>query len=544
MPEAVAVAVDDIENRQVNIKEKPQKVADNKKSDKSKSKKDKEKKRKREKDGDESSGSKKKEKKDKKKKSKENKEETASSKSDTADESVSASPRNTATAKEAQEFYEKHNISVTDDSASGKGGGEVFYPCIEFDQTGFDKKILKACKGFKNPTPIQAACWPIVLKGRDIVGIAETGSGKTFAFALPAMTHIMSKKDGKKAKPGKPFVLVVAPTRELAMQTHEQCEIAGKHVGVTSICIYGGVPKYEQVRALKSGAAIVIATPGRLVDLINDGSCDLSEVSYLVLDEADRMLDQGFEQEIRNIIGMTKPSNKRQTLMFSATWPESIRKLSGDFLKNPMKVTIGSDELAVNQRVDQIVEVVEPFDKDAKLLQLLNKYHKTRRNKVLVFVLYKKEAGRVEGFLRKQGFRCEAIHGDKTQDQRTKALSQFKDGTIPLLIATDVAARGLDIPNVEYVINYTFPLTIDEYIHRIGRTGRAGKKGVSHTLFTFHDKSHSGELVNVLKTANMNVPESLLKFGTTVKKKEHKAYGAFFKDIDPKAKATKIVFDD
>ncbi|KAJ1673605.1 hypothetical protein EV182_004909, partial [Spiromyces aspiralis] len=367
----------------------------------------------------------------------------------------------------------------------------------------------------------------------------------TFAFGLPALAHILGLPEKqRKTKPGRPLVLILAPTRELAMQTHEQCRDSGRHVGVKSVCLYGGVSKNDQKSQLKKDQpAILIATPGRLIDLIEDRTVDLSRVSYLVLDEADRMLDQGFEDAIRKIIGATKPAETRQTVMFSATWPESVRKLANDFLKDPAKVTIGSDELTVNQRVKQIVEVLEPTQKESRLLQLLEKYHHTRKNKVLVFVLYKKEAGRIEGFLRKKGWKCEAIHGDKPQDQRTKALELFKTGKVPLLIATDVAARGLDIPNVEYVINFTFPLTIDEYIHRIGRTGRAGKKGTSHTLFTSYDKSHSGELVNVLRSAGVPVPEALLKFGTAVKKKEHKAYGAFFKDIDPNVKGTKIIFD-
>ncbi|KAI9298058.1 DEAD-domain-containing protein [Neoconidiobolus thromboides FSU 785] len=415
-----------------------------------------------------------------------------------------------------QKFREKNSITYN--------GDKDYKPILKFNYAGFSSEILEYCKNFKEPTPIQSSCWPIILNNRDVVGIAQTGSGKTLAFTLPALMHI--KRTGK-MKSKLPTVLILAPTRELAMQSYEICEKVGQMFGIRSTCIYGGVPKDSQRRDLKKGVQIIIATPGRLLDLIEDNSCDISQVNYLVLDEADRMLDFGFEPAIRSLI--SKIHSKRQTVMLSATWPETIRKLANEFLSKPIHVTIGSEDLAVSHNVTQIVEVLDdPFAKDRKLIEILRNYHKSRENRVLVFVLYKKEA---------------AIQGDLSQNQRTEALARFKDGTCPLLIATDVAARGLDIPKVEYVINYTFPLTIDDYVHRIGRTGRAGNKGISHTFFTAHDKQHSGALINVLKSANQDVPENLLKFGTTVKKKEHKAYGAFFKDIDENAKPTKIVFD-
>jgi len=192
------------------------------------------------------------------------------------------------------------------------------------------------------------------------------------------------------------------------------------------------------------------------------------------------------------------------------------------FLKNPIKVTIGTEALTANKNVKQIVEVIEANDRDTRLVELLNLYHKSRKNKILVFVLYKKEATRVENFLRRKGFTNTSIHGDKSQQQRLEALATFTQGTCPLLVATDVAARGLDIPKVEYVINYSFPLTIHDYVHRIGRTGRAGAKGISHTFFQQFDKAHAGELVSVLKESNQEVPEDLLKFGVAIKKKEPK----------------------
>ena len=201
-------------------------------------------------------------------------------------------------------------------------------------------------------------------------------------------------------------------------------------------------------------------------------------------------------------------------------------------------------DLSANNRIEQRVEVVDPFSKESKLLNLLKEYHKSRKNRILIFALYKKEAARLEGFLKRNGYHVAAIHGDLNQQQRSSAIEGFKNGSCPLLIATDVAARGIDIPNVEYVINVTFPLTIEDYCHRIGRTGRAGKSGISHTFFTVHDKTHSGSLINILKQANQKVPDELMKFGTTVKKKLDPNYGAFTKDIDPNLKPTKITFDD
>ena len=229
--------------------------------------------------------------------------------------------------------------------------------------------------------------------------------------------------------------------------------------------------------------------------------------------------------------------------MFSATFPTSIQELAHEFLADPIKVTCGSEDLVASRSVKQFVDVVDPHEKDSKIHHLLKQYHSSRKNRIVLFVLYKKEAIRVERTLQKRGWNCVAIHGDKGQDARTEAVEQFKSGKIPLLIATDVAARGLDIPDVEYVLNYTFPLTIEDYVHRIGRTGRGGKNGTSHTFFTVHDKARAGELVNVLREAKQSIPQDLLKFGTHVKKKEHKLYGAFAKNVDMTKKATKIKFD-
>ncbi|KAL0447718.1 UNVERIFIED_CONTAM: DEAD-box ATP-dependent RNA helicase 5 [Sesamum latifolium] len=376
-----------------------------------------------------------------------------------------------------------------------------------------------------------------LLDGRDFIGIAATGSGKTIAFGVPAIMHVLSKRKGKTAKKRNPLCLVLSPTRELAQQIFDVLCDAGKPSGVQSVCIYGGTSKGPQISSLKSGVDIVIGTPGRLKDLIEMEVCSLKEV----LDEADRMLDMGFEPEVRSILSQT--SSVRQMVMFSATWPPAVHQLAQEFMDpHPVKVL---DDRA----------------RDERLQTLLEKYHKSRKNRVLVFVLYKKEASRVENMLNRRGWKVVSISGDKAQHARTQALSLFKEGTCPLMIATDVAARGLDIPDVEVVINYSFPLTTEDYVHRIGRTGRAGKKGVAHTFFTKENKGLAGELINVLREAQQVVPESLLKFGTHVKKslvssgltallvinfmQESKLYGAHFREINANApKATKITFDN
>jgi ATP-dependent RNA helicase DBP3 len=273
--------------------------------------------------------------------------------------------------------------------------------------------------------------------------------------------------------------------------------------------------------------------------------------------------DMGFEEDVRFIISQTKDKTKgRQTLMFSATWPAAIQQIALEYMVDPVRVYVGfeaivgsngenavDDSLSANKRVSQTVEVIEDRAREARLFELLKKYTKNHSKsepyRVLIFALYKKEASRLETTIARNGYSglVNSIHGDKSQDARTKALADFKHGKTPLLVATDVAARGLDIPNVELVINYTFPLTIEDYVHRIGRTGRAGKKGISFTFFQSGDKAHAGELQQVMKQAGQDVPQDLLNFGSTIKKKEHKLYGNFGPRGGPMKKATKITFD-
>ncbi|KAH8887922.1 DEAD-domain-containing protein [Thozetella sp. PMI_491] len=462
-------------------------------------------------------------------------------------------------AADIQAYLEKQQITISD-----SGSASQLRPILEFAHIPSSDLVSKnPFATFTTPTPIQAASWPFSLAGRDIIGIAETGSGKTFAFALPCVEALSrsAKPAPSKDRTVHARAVIVSPTRELAMQTHASISTLASLVGLSAVCLFGGSSKDEQRALLRKnrGADIVVATPGRLKDFLSEGCVSLEQVQFAVLDEADRMLDKGFEEDIKLILGQCPAREQRQTLMFTATWPTSVRGLAEGFMVNPVKITIGGKtragdededgngtvELQANSRITQKVEVVEARGKEFRLFQLLKEAQqgKGKNDRILVFCLYKKEAVRVEQFLERKGIRVASIHGDLRQEQRTRSLEAFKAGTTTVLVATDVAARGLDIPEVKLVINLTFPLTIEDYVHRIGRTGRAGKEGNAITLFTEHDKAHSGSLVNILKGANQEVPEDLLKFGTTVKKKAHDSYGAFFKDVDMNKKGTKITFD-
>lgn len=444
---------------------------------------------------------------------------------------------------ETEAFLKTNAIQVTDPRSSNLRAISSF-AFLPTSTSAFGSFF----NGFSSPTPIQATAWPFLLSGRDVVGIAETGSGKTLAFSLPLAVRLseLQKTKGVRA-------VIVAPTRELAIQVFEQINslVQTAATPLKAVCIFGGVSKDDQRRSLKN-ANIIVATPGRLKDFMGDGSADVSKVRYLVLDEADRMLDKGFEDDIKFIISAMPSSKKRQTAMFTATWPKSIRDLAATFMRDPVRITIGrsatedSGSLRANPRIKQTVEVMEPFAKEARLLQLLRQlqFGANRSDRILVFCLYKKEALRIERLLTGRGLPAAGIHGDMSQRDRLASLDAFKAGTATLLVATDVAARGLDIPDVKAVVNVTFPLTAEDYVHRIGRTGRAGQDGVSITFFTEQDKGLAGGLVNVLKAAGQPVPEALLKFGTTVKKKQHDAYGAFYREGEEGKKAVKITFDD
>ena len=362
---------------------------------------------------------------------------------------------------EIDEFLTSKGVTITDPRTETVS----LRPVIEFHHlpsTNLLEKNPSPFAGYKAPTPIQSASWPFTLSGRDVIGVAETGSGKTMAFAIPCVESV-SAMGGRK---GAVKAVVVSPTRELAMQTHEQLKKVAALVGLKCVCIYGGASKDDQRNLLQRGADIIVATPGRLKDFMSDETVDLGASAFVVLDEADRMLDKGFEEDIKQILGACRPREQRQTLMFTATWPQSVQSLASTFMVDPVKVTIGSGgketasgevELQANARITQTVEVVDPKDKEFRLLQILKAHQqgKARNDRILVFCLYKKEATRVEGFLQRKGINVGGIHGDLKQEQRTRSLEAFKTGKTPVLVATDVAARGLDIPEVKLVINVT-----------------------------------------------------------------------------------------
>jgi len=362
---------------------------------------------------------------------------------------------------------------------------------------------------------------------------------------LPCLIcHKMKKKS--------PAVLVMAPTRELALQTFEVM----KKVAVTwkIVCVYGGEPKKEQVKQLSGQPAdAIVATPGRLLDLMQDGHIDLAHSGCAVLDEADRMLDMGFEPSIRKILETTPA--KRQTLMFSATWPHDVQKLSKDFLKNPVHVTLGSKKLASNESVTQEVLVVEEWDKQKLLKKYLESWvgkgGKQNDVRVLIFGLYKKSVQRLADQLWYDNYNVESIHGDKSQADRNRAVEQFKSGQVTILVATDVAARGLDIKGVNYVLNFEFPLVCEDYVHRVGRTGRAGAKGTAVTFFTPQNKEFARELRGILQNANQAINKDFdalcEKAPPTIKRKTaaDKMYGRGQAGGDmPMKAAEKVKFDD
>jgi ATP-dependent RNA helicase DBP3 len=389
---------------------------------------------------------------------------------------------------------------------------ELCRPISAFDYLPAQGKAYSNIfKTFSEPTPIQAAAWPFLFAHRDVIGVAETGSGKTLAFGIPCVERIraLPAKERRHIK-----AVIVSPTRELACQIFDQLEKLAQPAGLNVVCIYGGVPKDQQRADLKR-SQIVVATPGRLFDLMSEQAADISHADYVCLDEADRMLDKGFEEDIKKIISATAPTSSRQTVMFTATWPQSIRDLANTFMKTPVQIYIGNTptgELKANVRIEQSVEVMDPRDKEMRLHKLLQQYQKgsKSRDRILVFCLYKKEAARIENFIHNKGFNVVGIHGDLAQAKRTASLQAFKSGNVTIMVATDVAARGLDIPAVKLVINVTFPLTAEDYVHRIGRyepkisllplisllmiyrTGRAGETGKSITFFTEHEKSLSG----------------------------------------------------
>ncbi|KAG6459593.1 ATP-dependent RNA helicase dbp2 isoform X1 [Manduca sexta] len=402
---------------------------------------------------------------------------------------------------EIEAYRSQHQITVK--------GRDVPAPSIYFEEGGFPdyamKEILK--QGFPNPTPIQAQGWPIALSGRDMVGIAQTGSGKTLAYILPAIVHIINQP--RLLRDEGPIVLVLAPTRELAQQIQQVATDFGQNVMVRNTCIFGGAPKGPQGRCLERGVEIVIATPGRLIDFLEKDTTNLRRCTYLVLDEADRMLDMGFEPQIRKIIEQIRPD--RQVLMWSATWPKEVQNLAEEFLHDYIQINIGSLGLAANHNILQIVDVCEEWEKNDKLITLLTEISSEEETKTIIFAETKRRVDEIARAIGREGWRALAIHGDKNQHDRDHVLQHFRNARGAILVATDVAARGLDVEDVKFVINYDYPNNSEDYVHRIGRTGRSQNTGTAYTLFTPNNAAKAKDLMSVLQEANQVVNPKLLE---------------------------------
>ncbi|XP_057575351.1 DEAD box protein 53 [Hippopotamus amphibius kiboko] len=364
------------------------------------------------------------------------------------------------------------------------------------------KSIQKA--GFKKPTPIQSQAWPIILQGIDLIGIAQTGTGKTLSYLMPGLIHLHAQPISREQRNG-PGMLVLIPTRELALQVEAECS-KYSYKGLKSVCIYGGGNRKGQIKDVTRGVDIIIATPGRLNDLQMNNFVSLRSVTYLVLDEADKMLELGFEHQIMKILLDVRPD--RQTVMTSATWPDSIRRLAQSYLKEPMIVYVGTLDLVAVSTVKQDIIVTSEEEKRSLTQEFLQSL--SPEDKVIVFVTRKLIADDLSSDLSIQGIPVQSLHGDREQSDREQALEDFKSGKVKILIATDLASRGLDVSDVTHVYNYNFPRNIEEYVHRVGRTGRAGKTGISVTLMTRDDWKIAGELIQILQKANQSIPEELV----------------------------------
>lgn len=409
--------------------------------------------------------------------------------------------------EEIQDFLNTHDTTIR-----GRNTPKAIF---SFEEAGYPDYVMAGISkcGFSDPTPIQSVGWPIALSGRDIVGIARTGSGKTLGFLLPAIVHInhqpyLERGDG-------PICLVLVPTRELAQQVQEVAIEFGRHSKVRNCCVYGGAPKGPQIRDLERGAEICIATPGRLIDFLEAGKTNLRRTTYLVMDEADRMLDMGFEPQIRKIMEQVRPD--RQVLMWSATWPKEVRSLAEEFLKDYIQINIGALQLSANHNILQIIDVCNESEKDHKLVKLLEEIMNEKENKTLVFVETKRRADELQRRMKRDGWPVMAIHGDKSQPERDWVLSEFRTGRIPIMIATDVASRGLDVDDIKFVINFDYPATSEDYVHRIGRTARSNNTGTAYTFFTPANMKQAVDLMSVLKEANQAINPKLTQLAESAR---------------------------
>jgi len=399
-------------------------------------------------------------------------------------------------------------------------------PILNWYQCGLSNKVLRVLekKKYKGPFPIQAQAITAIMSGRDVIGIAETGSGKTMAYLLPMFRHILDQPPLEEGEG--PIALVLAPTRELAFQIYNQAKSFTKHTGLRCVCVYGGSGLTSQLSALKKGAEIVVCTPGRMIDVLclsNGRITNLKRVTYVVIDEADRMFDMGFEPQISKIVESIRPD--RQTVMFSATFAKHVERLAKNFLTKPVEIIAGVRNQTC-QSVEQFVEVVEEDEKYTRLAQILEDWY--GQGNILIFVERQNEADDLFKELMKDGYETLVLHGGHDQTDRDFTISDFKSGTKTIMVATSIAARGIDVKHLVLVVNYTCPNHMEDYIHRIGRTGRAGSKGTAITLITEDESKYAWELIKVLEASGQEVPEELqdlaLEFKQMVEDGEAKPY--------------------
>jgi len=414
------------------------------------------------------------------------------------------------TPEQCEQILQQHGATIE--------GQTNVKPIQRFEHAGFPPDLLEHLQssGFTAPTSIQSIGWPVALAGHDMVGLAKTGSGKTLAFLLPALLHMKAQPPLRHGDG--PIVLILAPTRELAIQIQMEAfqlsEITGSF---SEAVLYGGVPKAGQVQSLRRGVELCIATPGRLLDLLQQNVTNLKRITYLVVDEADRMLDMGFEPQLRRIISQIRPD--RQTLMWSATWPREIQHLARDICREqPIKVTIGSGEAQANKDIKQEVRVVPEIDKRRAFFDWLQGVCPPHgeQPRILIFMDSKRGADALCNELKQEQFGAAAIHGDRTQRERDSIMHSFRTGKTNILVATDVAQRGLDVKGIQYVVNYDLPKAIEDYVHRIGRTGRAGVQGHAITFFGFDFATPqrvqmARALAHVIRQAGQEPPPELVR---------------------------------
>jgi ATP-dependent RNA helicase RhlE len=385
----------------------------------------------------------------------------------------------------------------------------------DFESLGVGEKLRRALRdvGYTEPTPIQSQAIPQLLRGRDLLGIAQTGTGKTAAFALPLLQRLDAER--LPARPRRPRALILAPTRELALQIHEELERFGRYTTLRHAFIFGGVSQNPQVKALAQGLDVVVATPGRLLDLAGQRHIDLSEVSVLVLDEADRLLDMGFVRDVKRIVAQTPKI--RQSLLFSATMPKEVVALARDILDDPIRVDVSPKQVTVEE-IDQRVVMVGNGDKQRMLEHLLRDDEVSR---AIVFTRTKHGANKVARKLERAGIDAEAIHGNKSQSARQRALRNFKNGDVGVLVATDIAARGIDIDAVSHVFNYELPHEPESYVHRIGRTGRAGATGAAWSLVDPSERNRLRAVERLIKSSPAEVAVHLPPLESTEPSRGH-----------------------